>query len=616
MKIVEHTAQLDKKTAYEYQKAFVKKDIDILSCSTTFEMGVDVGSLETVFMRNMPPSPSNYAQRAGRAGRSSQSAAYALTFCNKSNHDFAYFQDPTRMIKGKINPPKFNVENDKIAIRHLFASSFSYFWKKDDNKIYFSNAKSLIEDGGAEKYKEYITSHPKQFKEFAKRFLPQSLVEKFDIENFGWVDKLLSKDEFDIGLLEKAIGEYNYEIDVLKAAQEEALENNPDEFSRLNKRIKVFQRESILAFLSRKNILPKYGFPVDTVELKISGSGGYGLQLQRDLEAAISEYAPGSQIVANGNLITSRYINKVPGMSWKQYLYKKCQMCQTLNVIPHVESVEDNLKECKQCKCSLEDVNSGVFLIPEFGFATEAGKMDKPKLIKPDRTYKNEISYISNKSSNFKEVKIGNSITELAINKGEEMAVLNTSNFFVCQECGYTHLDSKCFSTYKKKKHKRPSGYTCSNNGSNTLRRFSLGYRFETDVAQLRFIGSNLSNFEDAMCVLYGVLSGIYSELNIESSDVSGCLQYYFNEDLHQGNYAIILFDKTPGGAGFVKRLSEDGVLESVLYESLRLMKRCTCGGELGDSSCYSCLRSYYNQKHHDILKRSVVIDFIEDLLR
>ena len=54
-----------------------------MSCSTTFEMGVDVGSLETVFMRNMPPMPANYAQRAGRAGRSSQSAAFALTFCKK-----------------------------------------------------------------------------------------------------------------------------------------------------------------------------------------------------------------------------------------------------------------------------------------------------------------------------------------------------------------------------------------------------------------------------------------------------------------------------------------------------------------------------------------------------
>lgn len=99
LRIVEHTAQLNRDMAYDYQKRFKQKEIDVLSCSTTFEMGVDVGSLETVFMRNMPPMPANYAQRAGRAGRSSQSAAFALTFCNKSSHDFSYFNDPTKMIK-------------------------------------------------------------------------------------------------------------------------------------------------------------------------------------------------------------------------------------------------------------------------------------------------------------------------------------------------------------------------------------------------------------------------------------------------------------------------------------------------------------------------------------
>ena len=93
-------------------------------------MGVDVGTLETVFMRNMPPSPANYAQRAGRAGRSLKSAAYSITYCPNSSHDQNYFKDPVSMIKGTIKPPSFNVDNEKIALRHIFASAFSFFWRK------------------------------------------------------------------------------------------------------------------------------------------------------------------------------------------------------------------------------------------------------------------------------------------------------------------------------------------------------------------------------------------------------------------------------------------------------------------------------------------------------
>lgn len=61
----DHTAQLSPELAREYQEKFVKKEINVLSCSTTFEMGVDVGELETIFMKNMPPTPANYIQRAG-----------------------------------------------------------------------------------------------------------------------------------------------------------------------------------------------------------------------------------------------------------------------------------------------------------------------------------------------------------------------------------------------------------------------------------------------------------------------------------------------------------------------------------------------------------------------
>lgn len=94
--IKEHTAQLSKEESADYQEKFIRKDINALSCSTTFEMGVDVGDLETVFLRDVPPLPSNYAQRAGRAGRSINSVAYCLTYAKLSSHDLYFLKNPRK----------------------------------------------------------------------------------------------------------------------------------------------------------------------------------------------------------------------------------------------------------------------------------------------------------------------------------------------------------------------------------------------------------------------------------------------------------------------------------------------------------------------------------------
>ena len=121
----------------------------------------------------------------------------------------------------------------------------------------------------------------------------------------------------------------------------------------ITQRIKAYYGEDILSFFSKKNILPKYGFPVDTVEMTVTDNKHgkrYGLQLQRDLSMAISEYAPGSQIVANNNLITSRYIKKIPNIGWKMYSYIQCDDCKTLNIKPYTEGDDDNQSISEWCQ--------------------------------------------------------------------------------------------------------------------------------------------------------------------------------------------------------------------------------------------------------------------------
>ncbi|MBO6095127.1 hypothetical protein J6P11_03905 [bacterium] len=125
----EHTAQLSLDKAKKVQNEFKQKEINYLSCSTTFEMGIDLGALENVLLRNVPPTASNYIQRAGRAGRSEESSAFVLTYCSSNSHDYTFFLDPLKMIDGKCNTPIFRMENHKIIYRHLLAMALSQFFK-------------------------------------------------------------------------------------------------------------------------------------------------------------------------------------------------------------------------------------------------------------------------------------------------------------------------------------------------------------------------------------------------------------------------------------------------------------------------------------------------------
>ena len=606
LRVVEHTAQLEKSKAYTYQNDFIEKKIDVLSCSTTFEMGVDVGSLETVFMRNMPPSPANYAQRAGRAGRSSKSVAFALTFCNKGNHDFAYFNSPESMIKGNIKPPIFKIENEKIAVRHVFASTFGFFWRKHPD--YFADVETLIEQkngqSGFDILANYLTKKPNNLKEYLMDFLPKQLHESLDIENYGWIMKLLS----DNGVLTRAIKEYFYEVGILEKSLQEALNGN-GRVDYLRWRINNYKKERAISFLSKKNVLPKYGFPVDAVELTIGNpkeKNKWGLDLQRDLAIAISEYAPGSQIVADGNLITSQYIKKMPHMDWRMFDYVYCE-CSTLNIEPHIEYEDDNhLKSCKICGKELEKGHIHTFIIPEFGF--EAGMIAQAGLIKPKRTYSGRAAYVGYRNKvKYNAFQLKNRKYEIAFSSNDEMAILNSSNFYVCNTCGYTHLANTGFQKIYKKAHKKSNGVNCENEN---LKRYALGYRFDTDVVQIKFCWPQLKTSEQALSVLYGIMRGTCIYLDIEEKEIAGCVQYFYNEDTKSDSFAIILYDRTPGGAGHVKRLNNSNVFEGVLNEAKLSIERCTCGS---DTSCYNCLRSYSNQRVHDILQRRYVFEFLED---
>ena len=606
MIVKEHTAQLTSERAYDYQQKFKNKKINVLSCSTTFEMGVDVGSLETVFMRNMPPSPANYAQRAGRAGRSLKSAAYSITFCQNSSHDLNYYKNPREMIQGTIVPPVLNTSNRKIVLRHILASGFSFFWKFNP-LMYTDTIGEFVEKNGFIELEKYLRSKPENLKEYLLIVVPKSLQDNFKINSFGWIKELYSDNHKD-GIADIA---YNKYIDLISSLEKERDRRNADGKTGVDwitRSIRTVEDQKILEFLSKNNIIPKYGFPVDSVELQESSVGRHNkdISLSRDLVYAISDYAPDSEVVADGKLYTSRYIKKIGGYEWPTYNYFECKKCNTLN-IQHAGAEE--ISACKQCgeepKGRIEQ-----FIIPKFGFVLD---IDEPKPVgmnKPEKTYKGAASYIGDENSIiFKDYVINSQIVSIGNSKMDSLAVLNKSPFYICQTCGYSILDEKCGTRVIEKKHKNTRGYDCENK---TLHRFSLGHEFQTDVVFLKFRSIDLIDSNKAWTILYSLLEGLSRALNITRNELAGCLQWYKDEENMYGNFGIVLYDNTPGGAGYVRQLEKKDVFVKMLKYAYQVVNTCTCGGKNKDTACYSCLCNYYNQRQHDILKRKYAIDFLE----
>jgi hypothetical protein len=603
MKAEEHTAQLSSETAADYQSRFINGDINVLSCSTTFELGVDVGDLESVFLLNVPPSASNYVQRAGRAGRRTDSTAFVLTFCRRRSHDMTYFADPIKMVSGMVSTPHFEIENEIIVQRHVYATALAKFWMMNSDMFkktedFFFNPNR----NGPEKLREYLESEPKDLLESIKKIVPQNLHSKLNLDSWGWVSGLYDENN---GVLLKAKEEVESDIGILSTSRSKRIsEGKKSDY--LLRMINTIKKRPLINYLSAHNVIPRYGFPIDVVELQLisHSDAGNKLELSRDLRMALSEYAPGSEIVAGGQLWQSRYLKKIPHREWPKYQYAICEKCHRYQRV--LATSNDGLTVCDSCGYPLDTGIRGTFVVPEFGFISSRKPPKKPGNKKPKKTYTTR-TYYSGEVNKEKElsVSLGHLNINAMVGNHGKLAIVNNAGgqgFKVCPLCGYTILGNDKAPT----SHENTWGGECEG----TLMRYHLGHEYKTDVLQLSFEDYDNWDMGFWYSVLYGLLEGASIYFDIERQDLDGCLYPYIGEP---DSLALLIFDNVPGGAGHVKRIAKDqDSIINLFKTTYTKMRECTCGGKEGNSSCYGCLRNYGNQFCHEELNRGKVMEFLE----
>lgn len=298
----EHSAQIDRESLKTYEDDFREGRINVLNCSTTMEMGVDIPDVGLVVNTNVPPSPANYRQRIGRAGRRAEPWAMAFTFCKDLPLDNMIFREPGRLLGAQVAAPQVRLDSAILVQRHVNAALLGLFLRESGGMSVRTNMASFM---GATNQME-------------TPFQPDSVADDFLAAlkgNWGAQDSvsqaldrlvrgtclaghtgLVSRAEADFGTMRNR---WRDEYEQLVEAQSAYADTDPAHWL-YRKRAKRMREEFMMTELARRGFTPSYGFPVDVVSFDHAGKGGGEPGPSRPLDMAIREYSPGCEVVIDG----------------------------------------------------------------------------------------------------------------------------------------------------------------------------------------------------------------------------------------------------------------------------------------------------------------------------
>jgi ATP-dependent helicase YprA (DUF1998 family)/Zn finger protein HypA/HybF involved in hydrogenase expression len=642
----EHSAQLtaqpddsafNKVEEYELRFQDVPLDnlppIDILSCTTTMEVGIDIGALSGVALRNVPPHVANYQQRAGRAGRRGRSIASVVTYAHGTSHDAHFFDNPAEMISGAVRPPIVYVENQQVLERHIHA----YLVQRFFHETVPPDPRSYDLFGSLGSVEQFLSeTYPCSLLKLEDWL--EANADKLRQELAGWVPS------FSFGLdeavpevaetLVHAIERTKLSIrSVLPVEEYEARDSLPElDRESLERRLE----EPLLETLIGHAVFPRYAFPTDVVTFWVTkpkqtgdvpGKRTFDYEPQRDLQLALSEYAPGRSLTIDKWRFESAALyspfEPTPAHTLKrQRPYTSCSDCSWATMDPAMASVI-------LCPvCGSDQLTRTSFITPT-GFAPDlnakrevdrgqaisyAGLTDRAQLEPQDPPA------AWTEGCDGRLLRWTGPRRLVMVNKG-----VGKRGFRVCPDCGRSEPEygpgftaTKLLKSGAPTTHQHPleRGVICAGVADGP---FFLGHEFPTDALLLRLRVSSPMQLgaagttglltraaRMALSSLVEALGLAASRvLQIDEGELSGWWSPVTGGRFDEAQ--LYLYDLLPGGAGYARAVGND--LPEVLSATEALLSACDC-----PSSCYRCIRHYGNNWIHASLDRHLALSLLRHL--
>lgn len=614
----EHSAQQSREDLESYEKKFNKGYINILSCSTTMEMGVDIGGISEVVMNNVPPKSSNYLQRAGRAGRRGESKALALTFCAPNPVGVHTWKNPKYPIVHTTAIPFLKLESKQLIQRHVNALIFADFVSNNSDIKVTSNLKEFFgEDDYSEEYNECY----KNFVAFI-----DGIISGKNTKCENAYDKLKTRTYFNTKSLSDVA--YFTKKDIIRVYKiyhdriisfDNVIEENcgvsgvRPAIEAIKRQRKNLEKTSLLSFLAEHSFLPSAGIPTGLVECELKHDKNQITQNPTmHLSQAISSYAPDNQVVKN------EWVYKPSGIKLKtkydksttRYMLQQCPKCD-FTTIRYGKLVDNKCPKCGEKMFGLKEFSNqlGTEVIEPAAFTVQFGSKPTRKINKNSSlnfiqpVLLNMDSWPKRKQNVKAKMFVRTSTSESEIlfyNKGTA-----GYGYEFCPYCGKMKSESNLEKDKPKlAKHthlltnKECQGSTAD--GDKIRRHVLLVGRYQTNFVEIRFYDSKNSLVKDSstLYTLGVILSRKLTELlGVNDNEID----FGYNSFQH----SIFIYDTALGGAGYSTLFRE--YKDEVLRKALEALEKCNC-----DQACTKCLIDRRSQWYLDYLDRKKALEWLQ----